>query len=139
MAVTNLITISESDTYNALSSDWVALADPIKTAHIFNASVYMQANWACTDVEWDDTSTLDDDLKRCCSYYADADRIGVLSAPVATTVKHGNITEETKKLGTLLKTTKWAEGGSTSGDPLESINSLMSLYCTSLAGRLIRV
>ncbi len=139
MAVTSLITIAESDTYNALSADWIALTDPIKEAHIFNASVYMQTKWTCADVDWSDTDTLDEDLKRACAYYADADSIGVLSAPIETTDKHGNVTEETRKLGTMLKTTKWAEGGTTSGDPLESINSIMSIYCTSNVGRLIRV
>lgn len=140
MAVTSLITVSESDTYNALSPDWLALTpDAKKEAHIYNASVYMQTKWTCADVDWSDTSTLDDDLKRACAYYADADRIGVLSSPVAVTAKTGNVTEETRKLGTMLKTTKWAEGGTTSGDPLESINNIMSMYCTSKVGRLIRV
>ena len=139
MAVTSLITVVESDIYNALSADWVALSDPIKEAHIFNASVYMQTKWRCVDVDWSDPTTLDDDLKRACAYYADADRIGVLSAPIELTDKHGNVIEETRKLGTMLKTTKWAEGGTTSGDPLESVNSLMAVHCTSNYGRLIRV
>jgi len=140
MAVTNLITIAESDTYNALSAAWLALTDPEKTAHIFNASVHMQAQWICADVEWDDTTTLDDDLQRACAYYADADRIGVLNTAVAVADKVGRKTEETGKLGTMLKTVKWAESGAAaSGNPLESIDSIMSLYCVAKASRLTRV
>ena len=139
MAITPLITIAEADAFNALSPDWLLLTDPAKDAHIFNASVYMQAEWVCADVEWDDPTTLDEDVKRCCGYFADADRIGVLTAPIAVTAKTGNVTEETRKLGTMLKTTKWAESGLASGNPLESINKLMGLYCTAKAGQLRRV
>ena len=139
MAVTPLITIAESDIYNALSPDWLVLTDPVKDAHIYNASVYMQQKWTCADVDWSDPTTLDDDLKRACAYYADADRIGVLSSPVAVTAKTGNVTEETRQLGSMLKTTKWADSGTTSGNPLESIDNIMSLYCTTNVGRLIRV
>ena len=140
MAVTNLITIAESDTYNALSADWIALTDPVKTAHIFNASVYMQGQWTCAGVDWSDATTLDDDIKRACAYYADADRIGVLNTAVADVDKKGRVIEETGKLGTMLKTVKWAESGAAAtGNPLESINAIMSLYCTARAGRLVRV
>ncbi len=138
MSVTPLITKAESDTYNALSSDWLALTDAVKDIHIFNASVYMQNNWSCTDVEWDDTTTLDDDLKRACAYYADADRIGVLNTAVSAVAPKGMMTEETKKLGTMLKTVKWAETGNVSGNPLASIDAIMKVYCVSQTGRLVR-
>jgi hypothetical protein len=139
MAVTALITITESDAYNTLSADWVVLSDALKTAHIFNASVYMQANWSCANVTWSDTSTLDDDLKRACAYYADADRLGVLTDAIAVTEKHGRIIEETGKLGSMGKTVKWADSGAlTSGNPLQSIDTMVKLYCTSISGTMVR-
>lgn len=140
MAITPLITIAESDTYNALSADWIALTDTVKDAHIYNASIHMITNWSCTDVDWDDTDTLDDDLKRACAYYADADRIGVLNPAVASTEAHGRVIEETGKLGSMLKTVKWSEnGGNVNGNPLASIDVICDIYCESLTGKLIRV
>ena len=140
MAVTNLITIAEADTFNALSASWLMLTANTKTIHIFNASVYMQANWNCTDVDWADTTTLDSDMKRACAYYAEADRVGVLNTAVAAVDPHGKVTEETRKLGSMQKTTKWDEAGANvAGDPLESINAIMSLYCTTKSRFLTRV
>lgn len=139
MAITPLITKTESDTYNALSSAWLALTDVLKDNHIYNASLYMQAQFTCevddVAVDWADPTTLDDDMKRACAYYADADRLGVLFDDVATTEPHRAIIEEKKKLGSMEKTLKWASSGSfTSANPLESIDSIMLLYCTSNAG-----
>jgi hypothetical protein len=139
MAITPLLTPAEADVYNTASASWLALSDALKTAHIFNATVYIKAKWNCSSFDWDDLTTFDDDVLRACAYYADADRIGVLTTAVTLADAHGAVTEETRKLGTMLKTTKWAESGNTTGDPLESINSIMGLYCSSNSGRLIRV
>ncbi len=144
MSVVPLITIPESDTYNALSADWLALADEVKDAHIYNASVYMQTRWDCVDVVWSDPTTLDDDLKRACSYYAEADRLGSLNPDVSDTSAKGRITEETGQVDTLRETIKYSDSGAlVSGDnPLAMIDSIMSLYCTPLSAttcQLLRV
>lgn len=140
MPVTPLITPAESDIYNALSSEWLVLSDDEKSAHILRSSMYMQLNWTCTDVDWSDPSTLDDDLKRACAYYADADRLALLYSPVEQVDKRGRVIMEKKKLATMEETTQWSQTGSlTSGNPLESIDAVMSLYCSSNSSKLVRV
>ena len=140
MSVTLLITTKEADSYLKQDESWMNLDKKVKENHIYNASVYMQVNWTCVDVDWSDPSTLNDDLKRSCAYYANADRIGVLNPSISNTPSHGQVIEETGKLGTMSKTTKWSDKGSNvNGNPLGSINSIMSLYCNSKSGTLIRV
>ncbi len=131
MAVINLITIAEADVFNALSSDWLALTDPEKSAYVFNASLYMQSYWSCADIEWDDETTLTEDQKRACAYYAEANRLDLLFTPLEQVEAHGRVVEETNKVGSLVETTKWSGYGSeTSGDPLQSIDALMMLDCS---------
>ncbi len=140
MAVTPLITISEADQFNGLSSGWMGASSEYKTRYILNASTYMQAKWDCADVDWSDTSTLDDDLKRACAYYADADRLGVLFPAVEETEPHRAIIKERKKLEGMEKETMWADiGALTSKKPLESINAIMRLHCTRVGRVLTRV
>ncbi len=131
MSVINLITNEEADVFNALSEDWLALDEAQKTNYIFNASLYMQTRWTCIDVDWTDTTTLTDVLKRACAYYAEADRLQVLFAEMTPTDAKGRVIEETGKVGTLLETTKWADSGAIySGDPLEKVDALMYISCT---------
>lgn len=135
MAVTPLITKTEADTYNALSSDWLAASNTDKDTYIYNASVYMQAMWTCTDVEWDDTTTLDDDLKRACAFYADADRLGYLYPTQTAIEDHRALTRKTQKLGTMEKTLEWSDTtGLKTAQPLSYIDSIMRLYCTKTGG-----
>jgi len=140
MSVVPLITTKEADSYQKQNEDWLNLDKPIKEIHIYNASVYMTLNWTCVDVDWSDPTTLNDDLKRSCSYYADADRLGVLNPSLSNTQNTGRVTEETKKLGSMSKTTKWSDdGGNVNGDPLTLIDNIMMLYCNSNSGKLMRV
>ncbi len=141
MTIAPIITPAEADVYNVLSSSWLSLPEPTKEAHIYNASLYIYTTWTCADVDWSDPLTIDDDIKRACAYYADADRVGVLFDPVEQTEKHRSVTMEKKKLGTMEKTTQWAQGGAiTSGNPLQSIDAIMGLYCTSSSSSpLVRV
>lgn len=141
MAITPLITKAEADVFNALSSAWLALTDDLKDFHIYNASVYMQTRWTCTDVEWDDTTTLDEDLKRACAYYAEADRLETLMAPVSDIEHKGRIVEETGKVDTLLETTKYSDSGTTvtGGNNLQSIDAIMSIYCTALNANSVKL
>ena len=136
MSVINLITVAEADAYNASSSVWLALTDSVKEAHIFNSSLYMQSYWTCTDIDWEDTTTMTDDTKRACAYYAEADRLGLLFDPLeALESQHGRLTEKTQKVGSLLETTKWSSYGPLrTGNPLEMIDALMMGECTRLTG-----
>lgn len=138
MTIVKLITPAESDTYNADSAEWLALTDDEKNVYIFNASLYMQTKWYCADVDWEDPTTLVDDQKRACAYYAEADRKGLLYAPVAEPVAvGGNVIEQSEAIGSLKETTKWS-GGRYYTNPLSSIDSLMSVYCTSSSATLRR-
>ena len=131
MAITPVILPADADTYLALVADWLSLSDAQKTDHIYNATVYMQANWTCTDVDWDDHTSTDDDIKRACAYYADADRLGVLFPSREVTEKHRYMTSRKYKVEGLEEHYQWAESGpSASGDPLEEIHTIMKLYCT---------
>ncbi len=141
MAITPLITVPEADNFLLQSSDWLSTPEPSKEGHIYNASVYMQLTWTCADVDWSDPLTLDDDLKRACAYYAEADRIGVLFDEMVKQDAHGKLTMEKRKLGTMEKTTQWSMFGQvTSGNPLDGIDSIMRLYCTKVeSASVIRV
>ena len=105
MAVEILIDETTADLYNADSAGWLALTTAAKDVHIFNASVYIQSNWTCVDIDWDDNTTWTDDLKRACAWYADADRAGVLFPDaLSTETKRGRLVQETKKMGPMSKT-----------------------------------
>lgn len=135
MATTAIITVAEADVYLALHADWLALTSPIKEAHIFNASLYIHANWSCADVDWADSLTIDDDIKRACAFYAYADSVGALFAPIEETEEHRSIIMEKKKLGSMEKTKQWAFSGKmTSGDPLENMDAMMALHCEKTSG-----
>lgn len=133
MAIVALVDIATADNYNVTRSDWLALTDPVKTQHIWNASLYIQSGWTCTDIDWDDDTTWTDDLKRACSYYAYADSLGVLfKGAYSDDTPRGKLIEETKRVeGAVLKSVKWAEtGANVIGDPLGMIDSIMLTMCT---------
>lgn len=134
MGVLNLITVVEADEYNEASDDWLALTAPEKSTHIFKASLYMQRYWSCVAIDWTDTTTMTDDLKMACAYYAEADRLNLLFSPVSAVERTGRITEITGKVGPLLETTRWSTFGAIeSGNPLSSIDALMLGECTRLS------
>lgn len=134
MSIISLITPSESDVFNVLSPVWIALTDPEKEAFIFNSSVYMQLNWDCESVEWDDPSTLDNDLKKACAFFAEADRIGVLFDEMKKEDVHGKKTMFKEKLEGLEEITQWSMfGQAVNGNPLDSVNAIMKMYCTSIS------
>ena len=130
--IENIVTIEESDTFNALSPEWESLTAVQTNAHIYNATLYIHSSWLCTEIDWTDLASVDGDVKRACSFYADADRIGVLFDPIEKTDAHRTKTMEKKKLGTMEKTIQWAQGGTiVSGNPLQSIDAIMRLYCSN--------
>lgn len=134
MSVINLLTLVEADDLNSDSTEWLALSDGEKAKHIFQASLYMQTRWSCVEVDWEDATTLSDDLKRACAYYADADRLGLLFPALVYEEPRGRLTEETGKVGSLLETKKWSTfGGVVTKSPLTQIDALMLSECTRLS------
>ena len=142
MSIIPLITTAEADVYLALSAEWLALEPAQKEAYIYNSTLYMQARWTCTDVDWADPESLDDDLSRACALYAEADRIGCLFDAMEVQDPHGKKTMEKRVLDTMEKTTQWSMFGSVvNGNPVDSIDTLMGLYCSRItcSPTLIRV
>ena len=128
MAITALIDIATADSYNG--DAWDALTDPVKTEHIYNASVYMQTSWYCADVDWTDTANLDADLQKACAYYADADRQGYLYPSTTVVEDHRALTRRTRKLEGMEETLEWDDTtGSKRSNPIAHIDSIMALYC----------
>ena len=136
MSVTPLITVSEADTYNALSSDWLALTEAEKDAYIFNASLYIQSAWTCADVLWDDPTTLGEDLKRAVAWYSEADRLGVLFDEMVKEDVHGKKTMEKSKVDSLETITQWSLFGiPVNGNPLDVVDALVGLHCIANAAQ----
>lgn len=136
-----IITIEESDTYNTSSTDWLELSDTEKTLHIFYASLYIQTKWTCLEIDWEDLTTVPDDIKRACAYYADADRLKLLYSPMTADYAKGRLVEQTNGMDPFVETLKWAAiGPDYSGKPLERIDAIMSTACTKTGyGQLVRV
>ena len=132
MSIIPLITVAEADVFNALSSEWLILDASEKEGYIFNSSVYMQLNWDCEDVEWDDAETLDEDLKKACAYFAEADRLCVLFDEMIKEDVHGKKTMHRQKVEGLEETIQWSMfGQKVNGNPLDSVNAIMKLYCVN--------
>lgn len=131
-----VITPTEADVFLALEAAWLLLTDTVKEDHISKASIYMQTAWTCSDIDWSDDTTIPDDVKQACAYYALADSNGNLyPEATATPTDKGNILEETKKAGSLQKTVKYSDSHlNDSGDLLQFPNSLMSPYCYGAGG-----
>ena len=128
-----IITPTEADVFLALEAAWLLLTDPIKTDHIAKASVYMQTKWTCSAVDWDDDTTITDEQKEACAYYALADSNGNLYYdPTDTPSGSGNVIEETKKAGSLQKTVKYSDNNlEESSNLLQYPNTLMGVECAS--------
>ena len=123
-----IITPAEADAILTQEAAWLALTDTVKEYHIAFASVYMQLNWLCTDVDWDDDTTITAEQEEACAYYALASSNGNLySDTKQSSVAHGLLQEETKKLGSLVKTVKYHAGSDVTVDPLQYPNMLMWL------------
>lgn len=129
-----LITPEEADVFLAMYPDWIALDTPAKTDHIAKASVYLQTHWLCEDVDWSDESTLDEDVKESCAYYALADSVGTLyTSPDSTEETMGLVSEQTSKLGSLQTTVKYCCNNR--GEkiyPLGYADALMGTQCEKL-------
>jgi len=136
MAITPIITIAEADAYLAGYADWLALTDPEKEAHIYNASLYIQTGWTCVDVDWTDTVNIPEEIKHACALYALADSVGNLYGEPETADTR-KTTREMIKAGSITVDETFAGAGSNEVGDLSSFglpDSLMSIHCTTAIG-----
>ncbi len=127
-----IITPAESQVILAAESDWIALTDSVQEQHIEKGSVYVQTQWTCVDVDWDDDTTISQEIKDAVAYYSLADFRGTLydsTAPSETDL--GKISEESSAVGSLKKTIKYCCDEAPSTNPLQYPDSLMRIECTS--------
>lgn len=131
-----IITAAEADAILALETEWLALTDPVKEYHIALASVYMQTQWTCTSVDWDDDTTISEELEEACAYYALASANGNLYADAkAENVAKGMVKEETSKLGSLSDSIKYCcNSGNQTLSPLMYPDTLMGTECSLVRG-----
>jgi hypothetical protein len=130
-----VITPAESDVFLAHKADWLILDDTVKLIHLARSSVYLQTNWTCAEIDWDDELTISDVVKESCAYYAYADFVGNLfSSLSADGTAIGRLTQKTENLGDLESTYKYSDtSSSTSSDPLDYPDTLMATECTSVS------
>ena len=140
---TAVITPAEADVYLAQYPNWLNLTNDQKLYFISRASAYVQMEWSCTNVDWDDDSTISPTIKEAVAYYAYADSANNLYGDVteATEIK-GPLRVEEYKLDTLAIKNQWYKGSQNS--TLSSLgypNSLMETECqlASSTTELIRV
>lgn len=124
-----IITAAESQVILSAESDWMALTDAEQEQHISKGSVYIQTKWTCADVDYDDDTTISDEIKEACAYYSLADLRGTLYETSDADDTIGKVIEESKKVGSLATTTKWADDGATKYY-LQYPDSLMAIECT---------
>jgi|LGVE01.1.fsa_nt_gb hypothetical protein len=132
-----IITVVEADTTLALEAAWLLLTDTVKESHIAKASVYIQTVWECTDIDWSDDSTIPEEVKEACAYFALADSNGNLYAdPKDEVTGKGLISEETDKVGSLASTVKYCcdKGVVDNYDLLQYPNALMGVWCNASSG-----
>jgi hypothetical protein len=133
-----VVTPLESQVVLVAEDDWIALGDTDQEHHISYGSVYAQSKWKCTDeygslIDWSDAP---DNVKEAVCYYSLASLRGILFPDVnaQADASGGDITEVTKKLGTMQKTIKYDPPGAKAGNPLAYPNTLMESSCSLLGG-----
>jgi len=132
-----IITPAESDAYLAVYADWLALDNTIKEQHIEKASVYVQTQWTCIDVDWDDTPTIPDNIKEATAYYAYADFKGTLYGDPGDTTEPGQLRSKLVTAGSVTVAKGYYKGSNNiygSAAPFGYPDSLMELSCTSASG-----
>ncbi len=137
--ITPIITVVEADVFLAAYPDWLALDDPTKETHIYNASLYIQTGWSCAvngvDIDWTDTANIPEEIKQACAYYALADSTGNLYGDVQVTpTATGRLTKKMVKAGSVTVDKEYAASGSASiagaAGSFGLPDDLMSIYCT---------
>jgi len=96
-----IITPTEADVILVQFADWIALSNALKTSHIAKASVYVQTQWTCVDVDWAISADIADDIKEAVAYYAMADMANTLFGDVTSADDRGKIKRERSKVGSL--------------------------------------
>lgn len=129
-----LITPAEADATLDQHDDWLALTDSAKEAHIAKASVYVQTQWVCTDVDW--TGTIPDIIKTAVAFYALSDMGGNLYGDPSETIEyHGSLKSKSEKLGPLEEEVSYFRGGGQHPSGVGRSNgypdALMASLCTA--------
>ncbi len=130
--ITPIITAAEADVFLAAYPDWLALDSAVKDAHLYNASLYIQTQYTCLDVDWTDPLTIPEEVKNACALYALADSVGNLYGNVETPDTR-RTTRELVKAGSVTVEEEFAAGGSNETGTTASFSkpdTLMSLHCT---------
>jgi len=127
-----LITKTESNTYLTEFFGWSSLPDATKDLHIKKASLFVQTNWICSEVDWSDSTTIPDDVKEATAYYAYASYSSNLFGSV-TSEDGGTIKKKSNKVGSLADSVEYR--GSSPGGAKNSTgypDSLMKVSgCTA--------
>lgn len=134
-----VITPTEADVFLAQFSDWLALTNSQKLVHLAKASVYVQTQWTCVDVDWTDSLLIPADIKEATAYYAIADMGGNLFGdPSSTTMDRGKIKRERSKVGSLEEEFEYS--GSTPSISTKRLlgypDVLMETLCTKKSGEI---
>lgn len=125
-----IITAAESQVILSNEAEWLALTDTVQEYHISRASVYIQTRWTCDEIDYDDDTTITDEVKEACAYYALADLNGTLLDSSVSDDTVGKVIEESKKVGSLTKTIKWADNNEQK-HYLSYPDMLMEIGCSS--------
>ena len=129
-----IITPAESDVYLAAYLDWIALDDTTKTLHIEKASVYVQTQWVCVDVDWDDDLTIPDNVKEATAYYAYADFQGTLYGDPGDPTQPGQLSGKLVTAGSVTVSKSYFKGSNSiygSASPFGYPDTLMAVSCES--------
>lgn len=133
MSITPIITPAEADAYLAAYPDWLALDEPTKEMHIYNASLYIQTNWECTGIDWEDDLSIPEEVDHACALYALADSVGNLYGDITDPDDRKTYREMIKAGAVTLDTYYSASGVVQTGTQtsFSLADELMGLHCTS--------
>ena len=132
----DIITVAEADVLLSLYQEWLSLTPLQREKHISKASVYVQTQWTCVDIDWDDDLTIGDDIREAIAYYAYADAAGVLYGDVTASRDVGDLQMKSIKTGEVTVAKAYFKGiGSINKtgtqSPLGYPNSLMGAHCSA--------
>lgn len=95
-----IISTQESDAILSVYPDWTSLESPEKLRYISMASVYVQTQWTCVDVDWSVSDDIPVDIKEAVAFYAMAAMAGTLFGDVTSNDGNkGKIKKERNKSG----------------------------------------
>jgi len=137
-----LVTKADSNLFLAEFSDWLALSDAIKDAHIRKASLYVQSKWESEDIDWTDSLTIPVEVNEATAFYAYSVYKGVLiGSPGEIPAGTGKIKVESSKAGSVSSYVEYFGSqavGAGNLSPLAYPDMLMETVCTKKGSTLLR-